>query len=80
MMDRVGCVSRDDRGRRMHWTIRRRTGWMAVIMEEVELVWKLGMEVIWWLVGGAEVGGGDNASMSRRVLGGTNPGRPASTS
>jgi hypothetical protein len=50
MMDRAGCVRRDDRGRQMHWTIRRRTWCIAMIRAEVDLVWKLETEVTQWLV------------------------------
>jgi hypothetical protein len=46
---------------------------MAMIMEDVNLVWKLETGVTLWLVGGVE-GGGENAGTSWRVLGGTNLG------
>jgi hypothetical protein len=53
---------------------------MAMIMEDVDLVGKLETKVTRWLMGGVEGGGGDNASTSWRVLGGSNLGWPASMS
>jgi hypothetical protein len=54
---------------------------MAMIMAEVDLVGKLETKVTRWLMGGVEGGGGgDNASTSWRVLGGSNLGWPASMS
>jgi hypothetical protein len=41
MIDRAGCVKRDDRGRRMHWKTRRRAVCMAMIVEEVDIVGNL---------------------------------------
>jgi hypothetical protein len=51
---------------------------MAMIMEDVDLVWNLKTEVTWWLVGEGEGGEGDNTSRSWRVFSRTNLGRPSS--
>jgi hypothetical protein len=80
MMDHVGCVGRDDPGRRMHWTTRKRTGWMEMIVDEVDIVGKLETEMTRRLVGGVEGGGGDGARTSWRVFGGSNLRWPASIS